>query len=126
MGHALLHEPPADGKRDIMRGQMELEAESTAYVVCQSLGLDTSDYSFGYVAGWQSGDKDKAREQIKASGKRISGAARQICGELEAQPEAEPERAVLDVPAQRQPEPAALDVPAQRQPEPAEVDMEMA
>jgi hypothetical protein len=89
IGHALLHEPPADGQRDISRGQRELEAESTAYVVCQSLGLDTSDYSFGYVLGWQSSDPEKARDTIKASGKRISGASRQICEGLEAEAQAE-------------------------------------
>ena len=32
-----------------IRRLAELEAESTAYVICQALGLDTSDYSFGYV-----------------------------------------------------------------------------
>ncbi len=44
----------------------ELEAESTAYVVCQSLGLDTSEYSFGYVANWAGGG-DEAVAGIKAS-----------------------------------------------------------
>jgi antirestriction factor ArdC-like protein len=102
LGHALLHEPAAEGTREISRGQCELEAESTAYVVCQSLGLDTSDYSFGYVAGWSGGDKDKTRDAIKASGKRISGAARQICDELEAQPELEAET-VAEVEALAQP-----------------------
>ena len=33
----------------------EVQAESVAYTVCQHFGLDTSDYSFGYVAGWSSG-----------------------------------------------------------------------
>jgi IrrE N-terminal-like domain len=88
IGHAMLHEP-VDGKREITRGQCELEAESTAYVVCQSLGLDTSGYSFGYVAGWQGDDPAKARDQIKASGKAIQGAARRICEGLEAEPAAE-------------------------------------
>jgi len=39
------------------RGEREVQAESVAYVVCCALGLDTSDYSFGYIAGW-SRDKD--------------------------------------------------------------------
>lgn len=43
---------------------MEVEAESIAYVVCQHFGLDTSDYSFGYLAGWSSG---KELPELKAS-----------------------------------------------------------
>ena len=35
-----------------------------AYVVCRALGLDTSDYSFGYVAGWSA---DKELKALKAS-----------------------------------------------------------
>ena len=44
-------------KMDI-RLQMDtltFQAESVAYAVCQHYGLDTSDYSFGYIAGWSSG-----------------------------------------------------------------------
>ena len=54
-----------------------------AYIVTASLGLDTSAYSFGYVAGWQGGDTDKAREAIKASGGRIQRAAGEILTALE-------------------------------------------
>jgi antirestriction protein ArdC len=73
LGHALLHkdaEPLA-----------ELEAESVAFVVCQRLGVDTSDYSFGYVASWAG---DKAQELIMASAKRIQSAADTIIDRLEA------------------------------------------
>jgi antirestriction protein ArdC len=49
IGHALLYEQFDN------RALAELKAESTAYVICQALGLDTSDYSFGYVAGWAGG-----------------------------------------------------------------------
>ena len=42
----------------------EVQAESVAYAVCQYYGLDTSDYSFGYVAGWSSG---KDLKELKAS-----------------------------------------------------------
>ena len=41
-----------------------MQAESIAYTVCQHFGIDTSDYSFGYVAGWSSG---KETEELKAS-----------------------------------------------------------
>lgn len=55
--HAILHD------RDIMqengvskdRTTKEVEAESVAYVVCSHFGLDTSEYSFGYIASWSSG-----------------------------------------------------------------------
>lgn len=56
ISHAMLH-ADRDCKKD--RSQREVEAESTAYVVCNSLGIDTSDYSFGYVAGWSSGKETK-------------------------------------------------------------------
>jgi hypothetical protein len=64
IAHAMLHE----GFKD--RRLAELEAESTAWVVCHSLGLDTSDYSFGYVANWAGGG-DEAIAGIKASCERI-------------------------------------------------------
>ena len=59
VAHAKLH------NQDVMeelgetkdRTTKEVEAESVAYTVCQYFGLDTSDYSFPYIAGW-SGDKD--------------------------------------------------------------------
>lgn len=60
IAHSKLHN---DGeKRD--RSAKEVEAESVAYVVCSHLGIDTSDYSFGYVAGWS---KDKALPELKSS-----------------------------------------------------------
>lgn len=46
------------------RGQKEVEAESVAYVVCQHFGIDTSDYSFPYVATWSEG---KEVPELKAS-----------------------------------------------------------
>ena len=53
IAHAVLHNAERlqeTGKKT--RGQKEVEAESIAYVVCRHFGIDTSDYSFGYVAGW--------------------------------------------------------------------------
>lgn len=41
-----------------------MEAESVAYTVCQHFGIDTSDYSFGYIAGWSS---DRDTKELKAS-----------------------------------------------------------
>jgi antirestriction protein ArdC len=68
LAHALLHEGTDD------RALAELEAESTAFVVCRSLGLDTSDYSFGYVACWAGGGTE-AVVRIRSSGTRIQRAA---------------------------------------------------
>ena len=44
------------------RGRMECEAESVAYVVADAMGLDTSGYSVGYIAGWCGGDVEMVRE----------------------------------------------------------------
>lgn len=71
LAHALLHEHADD------RALAELEAESVAYIVCQSLGLDTKRYSFGYVTTW-AGGTSVALGAIKASGVRIADAAREI------------------------------------------------
>lgn len=71
IAHALLHE-----KFD-SRALAELEAESTAYVICQALGFDSSDYSFGYVATWAGGGYE-AIAGIKASCERIQKSAATI------------------------------------------------
>jgi hypothetical protein len=74
IGHALLHDPEYATTKELTRGLKELEAESTAYIICTALGMDTSDYSFGYVLGWTGGAPD-AIEGIKASAGRIQKAA---------------------------------------------------
>lgn len=81
IAHALLHE-----KFD-NRALAELEAESTAYVVCQALGFDSSDYSFGYVATWAGGG-DEAIAGIKASCERIQKSAATILRSFETAAEA--------------------------------------
>ena len=54
----LIEEPAKD------RNTKEVEAESVAYTVCQHFGIDTSGYSFGYIAGWSSG---KDMKELKSS-----------------------------------------------------------
>jgi antirestriction protein ArdC len=76
LAHALLHEDSHD------RPLAELEAESTAYMVCRTLGFDTGDYTFGYVACWAGGGTE-AVARIKASGARIQRAAAVILDSLE-------------------------------------------
>lgn len=43
---------------------LAFQAESIAYVVCNSYGIDTSEYSFGYISGWSSG---KEMSELKES-----------------------------------------------------------
>ena len=74
IGHALLHDPESATTKDLSRWLKELEAESTAYVICTVLGMDSRDYSFGHVLGWTGGAPD-AIEGIKSSTGRIQRAA---------------------------------------------------
>ena len=68
IAHAKLHAVKPDekaapeDKKD--RHTKEVEAESVAYTVCQRYGIETSDYSFGYIAGWSS---DKETKELKSS-----------------------------------------------------------
>ena len=84
LGHALLH---CDGAVD--RALAELEAESVAFVVCEAVGIDAGIYSFGYVSTWVGGDADAAEAALRASGGRISGAARTVLDAIGEVTEAE-------------------------------------
>lgn len=55
--HALLHDRDNGLEKDALpdKETKEIQAESVAYTVCQYYGIDSSDYSFGYIAGWSSG-----------------------------------------------------------------------
>lgn len=59
------------------RADCELEAESTAFVILNHFGLDSGDYSFGYLANWQGGD-EKAIKALKACASRIHSTAKTI------------------------------------------------
>ena len=69
VAHSMLHNKEIN-RDDLMeapikdRNTKEAEAESVAYTVCQHFGIDTSDYSFGYIAGWSSG---KDMKELKSS-----------------------------------------------------------
>lgn len=56
ISHALLHNPDAIKERKTDRDTKEIEAESTAFIVSSLLGLDTSEYSFEYIANWAGKD----------------------------------------------------------------------
>src|SRR4029077_21024295 len=80
LAHAILHsEADCSG---LTRAAAELEAESVAFVVCNDLGLDSSAYSFGYIATWAGGGED-ADKAISASAQRINRAARSILRQLD-------------------------------------------
>lgn len=81
IAHAKLHDPAKqDPEEPKKRREKEVEAESVAYVVCQHFGIDTSDYSFGYVAGWSRG---KELEELKASLNTIRKASAEIIDAIE-------------------------------------------
>ena len=83
--HVLLHaeQDPAESVQH--RGIKETEAESVAYVVAGILGLDTSAYSIGYVAGWSEGDA----ETIKATAARVLATAHTLADALAHTPDPE-------------------------------------
>ena len=83
IAHAKLHaiDPtdPEQTNRPDSRTR-EVQAESVAYAVCQHYGLDTSEYSFGYVAGWSSG---RELAELKASLEIIRNAAHELISALD-------------------------------------------
>ena len=82
MAHQKLHshekEKPAE--EQISSRSKEVEAESVAYTVCQHFGINTSDYSFGYIAGWSSG---KETTELKESLGKIRNAASEMINDIE-------------------------------------------
>ena len=85
IAHAKLHDidlnaPENEQQPRVDRRTREVEAESIAYTVCQHYGLDTSDYSFGYVAGWSSG---RELSELKNSLETIRSAAAEIINSID-------------------------------------------
>ena len=81
--HNLLHDP----KKKIVtakspRNEKEVQAESVAFMVAEKFGLDTSEYSFPYIASWSEG---KQLEQLKNSLQEIQAAAKKISDEIESE-----------------------------------------
>ena len=113
--HAIDPEAPAIEQADRPDSRTrEVQAESVAYAVCQHYGLDTSDYSFGYVAGWSSGKDLKelkvSLETIRATAHElittIDGHLAQLQKERQAQQE-QPQAAPLEQAAE-QPDPDSV------------------
>ena len=86
MAHQKLHAVDPTTKEPIgengnqTRHAKEVEAESVAFTVCQHFGIDTSDYSFAYVAGWSHG---KETPELKASLNTIRQAASEMITTIE-------------------------------------------
>lgn len=85
IAHAKLHDidlnAPAKEQADRPdRRTREVQAESIAYAVCQHYGLDTSDYSFSYVATWSSG---RELSELKASLETIRSTASELIKDID-------------------------------------------
>lgn len=84
LAHSRLHNIEQDSGKPALEGKdrntKEVEAESIAFVVCSHFGLDTGDYSFGYIGTWSSG---KELPELKASLQTIRSAASGIITEME-------------------------------------------
>ena len=85
IAHAKLHDIDLNASKEkqkprVDRRTREVEAESVAYTVCQHYGLDTSDYSFGYVAGWSSG---KELAELRGSMKTIRNTAAEMINAID-------------------------------------------
>ena len=81
LSHHVLHNENDGIDKDVDRNKKEIEAEAVAYTVCNFLGLDTSDYSFGYIAGWS---KNKDTNELKECLKEIHDASKLIISKLDS------------------------------------------
>ena len=84
VAHSKLHSKEVEQDEQMRkdRNTKEVEAESVAYTVCQHFGIDTSDYSFGYIAGWSSGRDTK---ELRASMDTIRKTASELITGIEGQ-----------------------------------------
>ena len=82
--HVLMHDPAGfdRGLTGGCRGDREVEAESVAYLVAAEHGLDTSDYTFAYIAGWATATGD-LQAALRDSGTRVLGAAHRVLDRTE-------------------------------------------
>ena len=121
IAHAKLHAVNPDEKiapeerKD--RHTKEVEAESVAYTVCQRYGIETSDYSFGYIAGWSS---DKDTKELKGSLETIRSTAAEMIESIDAKLKVllaeKSQEQTQDMPEPGKDEkPSYLDVPVYRE-----------
>ena len=116
IAHAKLHDidltaPKEEQQNRPDRRTREVEAESIAYTVCQHYGLDTSDYSFGYVAGWSSG---KELAELKSSLETVRSTAAEIINSIDTHmAEIQKAQEVKQEPPQVQEQAADFEQPTQ-------------
>ena len=125
IAHAKLHAIDPDEKvspeekKD--RHTKEVEAEAVAYTVCQRYGLETSDYSFGYIAGWSS---DKETKELKGSLETIRSTAADMIESIDeklkllAQEKAKVAEVAVEAEAEKTETPTApsmVDIPVYRE-----------
>lgn len=125
IAHAKLHAIDPDEKvspeekKD--RHTKEVEAEAVAYTVCQRYGLETSDYSFGYIAGWSS---DKETKELKGSLETIRSTAADMIESIDeklkllAQEKAKVAEVTVEAEAEKTESPATpsmVDIPVYRE-----------
>jgi len=103
------------------RHTKEVEAEAVAYTVCQRYGLETSDYSFGYIAGWSS---DKETKELKGSLETIRSTAADMIESIDeklkllAQEKTKAAEVAVEAEAEKTEVPAApsmVDIPVYRE-----------
>lgn len=81
MTHAMLHTDSKAKFGDLTYRRQEFEAESVAYIVSNHLGMDTSDYSFGYLASWT--NEGKSIDSFEKSLETISKQSQTLINRLE-------------------------------------------
>ena len=134
IAHAKLHDidlnAPAEKQADRPdRRTREVQAESIAYAVCQHYGLDTSDYSFSYVAQWSSG---RELSELKASLETIRSTASELIKDIDKnfaeltkdkeQTQAQEAQAEEPTPEEKQPEQAEKTEPTAEPPQEEKAD----
>ena len=110
ISHAVMHNRKVQGLENITKEDREIQAESVAYIISSYLGLETSDYSFGYVASYV-GSKEKI-ENFQKNLKVIQFCANALIEKLEKlASNATPEEKVIQAPLTKIEVPETLTTP---------------
>ena len=92
LAHSRIHNSEAVKDREVSRDLKEVEAESIAFIICDHIGVDSSDYSFGYVSMWSKG---KTLEELKETADVIKKSSMKLIEELDDKLEAISEKISL-------------------------------
>jgi hypothetical protein len=80
--HEIAHVRCEHDERKVSRAQGELEADSAAWIAGQMLGVDFTDATTVYLAGWAPNDPDKRREALKTAAQAVMAAAQSLVADL--------------------------------------------